>query len=203
MGGGILAWGAWTWFVPVPRFGLGAWAWGAVAAGVGAARIAAGGRAYVTALAALALLVAAIDGRVVALRSGERVGTLLGGVDPVDQAGRRMPVEWEQGEIARDLPGPVGVTAGGTAWAGEGAVSLAIKRCGLYGPKALDDPKRLLAVCRRLGLRSIVIPPEPRGWVAAWRRAADAWRAAGEASVGVRMSPGKPEWTRVILEDDR
>jgi hypothetical protein len=138
---------------------------------------------------------------VVALRSGERVGTVLGVVEPTDHARRRMPAEWEQGEIARDLPGPVGVTMGGTAWAGEGAVSLAIKRCGAYGPKDLQSPRTLLAVCRRLGIRSIVIPPDPKGWVLAWRKAADAWRAAGEASVGVRMSPKESEWTRVILSE--
>ena len=204
IGAGLVAWAAWAWFVPVPRFGLGVWAWGAVAAGVGAQRIADGGRGFAVALATLALVVAAIDGRVVARRSGERiVDGLLG--DPARYVEHTVREPWQQAEIAQDLPAPVGVVLGGTAWAGPGAISLVPKRCGAYGPKDLQDSEKLLAVCRRLGIRSLVIPDyatsEPRPWVLPWRRAAEAWRAAGEASVGVLYSPKQDEWMRVVLEE--
>ena len=42
--GTLLAWAAWAWFVPVVRFGFGAWAWAAVAAAAGAARLVNGSR---------------------------------------------------------------------------------------------------------------------------------------------------------------
>jgi hypothetical protein len=196
--GAVVAWATWAWFVPVVRFGLGVWAWGAVAATVGAARLARDSRvtAFGIALATAAIFV--IDARVVARRSGPRIGTLVGLVSRDGHAERQMPQAWTEARIARPLPHPVGLTTPSTAWVGREAVSLAPKRNGVLSPDDYADPARLLARLRGLGVASVVLRPRREAaWVDAIWSASDAWAADGRAEVA--DAPEAKGWRVVRL----
>ena len=200
--GALVAWAAWAWFVPVVRFGMGAWAWAAVASAVGAARLAAGSRIVTIGLLVAAVGLLAIDGRVVLRRSARRVGEVMANARPVEMA--RASDAWPgiEATLVDRARLPCGVSTDALAWIGRfpHVVALAPVRNGAIVPEDFADPARLLAACRRLGLRSLTLAPEgTRGHLDALRRAAKAWVAAGVAAM--TSDPSEGGWALVELRD--
>ena len=141
---------AWVAFVPLFRFGIGLWAWGAVAAGVGAVRLARVARPV--ALLTFVVLVGLLGlGVVRALSTDERGRRALhaGQVFGAAVAFLDHP--------SRTLRGPLGLSSSFVAFGPPGTIALDPSRNGMLHAEDFDDPARLLAACRRIGLRSLVL----------------------------------------------
>lgn len=142
---------AWVAFVPLFRFGVGLWAWGAVAAAFGAARLARAGRPV-----ALALLV------VLTGFLGLGVAHALAPRDPSVRGS--PPIARVFGPAiaflespSRTVRGPVGLSSSFVAFGPPGTMALEPARNGLLRADDFDDPERLRAACRRIGLRSLLL----------------------------------------------
>jgi len=135
----------WVAFVPSLRFGIGLWAWGAVAAAYGAARLARTARGAPAALVVIwaGLLGVALVG---AMRRADREADVL-----------ESPVVRFLRSPDQTLHGPVGTSSSFVVFAPPGAIALEPARNGLLRADEFDDPARLLAACRRIELRALVL----------------------------------------------
>lgn len=157
----------WLAFVPLARFGLAPLAWGAVAAGVGVARLVrsssspAGRRRAALLAAGVALTLAALDA--VALR---RLPARLAELGPnapwSPETARLLDAPLRAARVARGpgLPpaGRVGLASHGLALVGPDAVSLTPQRNGMMTEAHLSDPRSFLEACRRLDVVALVVP---------------------------------------------
>lgn len=154
--GGLVLFVAWGAFVPLFRFGIGLWAWGAVAAALGASRI-----ARVSGLARKAVAVVLFGFLAVAQWSAlRRPGDVIGDAEMSAAATVRSrfgpAIAWLRG-APRAPPGPVGLSSSLVALVPGRAISLEPHRNGVLRADDFDDPERLLDGCQRLGLRSLVL----------------------------------------------
>jgi len=147
---------AWAWFVPLARFGFAPLAWGAVAAGVGGARLVARRRLLARGAALVALGLAALDARAARGLPPRVRATWIGDTAPAyvaDDLGRARGA-------ARAAAGErrPGLASHALALVGPDAVSLTPQRNGVLTQSDLDDPAAYLRGCRRLGLTALVVP---------------------------------------------
>lgn len=200
---GLASAAAWAWFVPLARFGLAPIAWGAVAAGVGAARLVAGRRGLAGAGLALAAGLAVLDARA-ATSLLPRLSAVAPFSPPVWAATASRPEPAYATEAlgsARDAAraaaggGRVGLASHVVGLVAPDAVSLTPQRNGVLVPADLDDPVAYLAGCRRLGLTAVVFPDGPDA-KPAWARLLAAWERSGDVTRVTRPVRG---WKRITL----
>ena len=149
---------AWAFVVPQVRFGFAAWGWGAVAAAVGAARLAAGRRALAVGLAATAVLAFGLDAKA-AWRTGERLLSLRSESAALSWLRRERPEVDGVREASTRVLGRVGVVGAPAGlvpplFGRDPAVSMEPMRNGMLDPATQRDPD---------ALRASLPAPGPRG----------------------------------------
>ena len=160
LAGGLLAWAAWGLVVPYVRFGYAVFAWAAVAAAVGASRLATAWPRLRPAVAVLGVALVALAirdadraaGRVAAVASWAVGGALPVGHDFAAD-GRVHVAAWAAADGAPGRALVVGAPAG---LAGPRGTSSDEVRNGLALEADLGDPARLAALLRGVGASVVV-----------------------------------------------